>query len=165
MKPVFDKTREFLEHNDAYGSDKLVDTTFRVSYEPQTLTQSIKNLLNVYSTINKLGSHDYDGIEDFHSAMDKFSVKFSEMVDCVKSFASVEDEEKDMERLKFILNRGFREFQKLYELQPDSIHDIKQKLPDYLNDIFEEKETKQTFLEKFIDGLDSELLPKALPKL
>ena len=48
--------------------------------------------------------------------MEKFSIKFSGMVDCVKSFASCEEEEKDMERLKFILNRGFREFHKLYEL-------------------------------------------------
>ena len=61
MKPVFDKTREFLENNDAYGSEKLVDTTFRVSYEPQTLTQSIKSLLNVYGTIDDLGVND--GVE------------------------------------------------------------------------------------------------------
>lgn len=152
-----------MENNDAYGSEKLVDTTFRVSYEPQTLTQSIKSLLKVYGIIDELGISD--GAENFHPAMDKFSIKFSEMADCVKSFASCEEEEKDMERLKFILNRGFKEFHKLYELQPDSIHDIKQKLPDYLNDIYEENENKQTFLEKFIDGLDSELLPKALPKL
>ena len=37
MKPVFDKTREFLERNDVYGAEKLVET-FMVSYKPQTLT-------------------------------------------------------------------------------------------------------------------------------
>ena len=123
----------------------------------------MKSILKVYEIIKELGTGD--GAEEFHSAMNMFSVKFSEMIDCLKSFASCEEEEKDMEMLNIILNRGFREFNKLYKLQPDNIHDLKQKLPDYLNDIYEENENKQTFLEQFIDGLDSELLPLALPKL
>lgn len=54
MKPMFDCIREFLEINDVYGSEKLVDTTLRSSYEPQTVTQSIKNLLKVDKIISSL---------------------------------------------------------------------------------------------------------------
>ena len=57
------------------------------------------------------------------------------MCDCLRSFASCEEEEKDVERLKFYLKTGFRAFKKLYELHPDSIHDVKQKLPDHLNNV------------------------------
>lgn len=85
------------------------------------------------------------------------------MTDSLKTFASQEEEEKIIDQLKFILERGFREFKKLYELNKDCIHDVKQKLPDYLNNVFEE--TKKVFLERFIKALDSSLLPKALPTL
>ena len=49
--------------------------------------------------------------------MDRFSEKFAQMTDCLRSFASNEEEEKDVERLKFNLKTGFRAFKKLYELR------------------------------------------------
>lgn len=159
MKPLFGKIKEFVEKNDVYEKDESTKIG-NMFYDPQTLTQSIKNLLKVFSIIDEIGSKSES--VDFCSAMDLFSLKFSEMVDCFKSFVSCEEEEEDIGRFKLILNRGFREFYKLYELQPENIHDIKQKLPDYLNDIFNSK-SKPSFLEKLINGLDSELLPKALP--
>ena len=36
------------------------------------------------------------------------------MIDCLKTFASSEEEEKDAERLKFNLKTGFKTFKKLY---------------------------------------------------
>ena len=83
------------------------------------------------------------------------------MVDCLKSFASCEEDEKDAERLKFNLITGFKTFNKIYELHQDSIHDVKQKLPDHLNNVCEEG--KQEYFERFFNGLNSDLLSKALP--
>ena len=93
--------------------------------------------------------------------MDKISKKFLEMVDCLKSFASCEEDEKNVERLKFNLKTGFKTFNQLYKLNEDSIHDVKQKLPDHLNNVCEEG--KQEYFEKFFNGLNSDLLSKALP--
>lgn len=52
----------------------------------------------------------------FKEAMEVFTVEFSSLVDCLGVFASNNEEEELILRLKFVLNRGFREFSKLYEL-------------------------------------------------
>jgi len=40
--------------------------------------------------------------------MTKFSREFSAIAECLKKFASNNEEEENVEKLKFILNRGFR---------------------------------------------------------
>ena len=64
---------------------------------------------------------------------------------CVKDFAIIfqsmfkfaRDNEQytSIQRLAFVLNRGFREFDGLYTLKPDCIIDFKHNLPDYLNGV------------------------------
>jgi len=60
----------------------------------------------------------------------------------LKSFASNNEEEEYLVRLNYILMRGFREFNKLYQLKEDCIHDSKQKLRDNCNLVFEEDKKK-----------------------
>lgn len=59
--------------------------------------------------------------------------------------------------------RGFREFNKLYQLKEDCIHDSKQKLRDNCNLVFEED--KKKFIERFVNELSSDLLVKIFPTL
>jgi hypothetical protein len=68
-----------------------------------------------------------------------------------------------LERLKYILVRGFREFNKLYQLKEDCIIDAKQKLRDNCNLAF--SIDKQTFIEKFVTKFTSDLLSKIFPTL
>jgi len=44
-----------------------------------------------------------------------------------------------LKRLTFIIKRGFREFSKLYQLNPDVIQDVNQKMKDNTNQTFFEK--------------------------
>lgn len=66
-------------------------------------------------------------------------------------------------RLAFIVRRGFREFSKLYQLNPNVIHDVSQKMKDNCNHIF--VETKKEFIERFVKQIDTALLPKLFSKL
>ena len=66
-------------------------------------------------------------------------------------------------RVRFILIRGFEEFSKLYEIRPGCIHDVKQYIPDKLNLAFEEEE--KTFMKKFINGLNSDIILKVFPPI
>ena len=68
--------------------------------------------------------------------MDKFKGYFAEMIIIIKIFATSQEEEVLLERANFILQRGFREFQKLYDLDPQMIHDIKIKLTGNCNSVF-----------------------------
>ena len=51
----------------------------------------------------------------------------------------------------------------MYELKPNCISNIKQELPDKLNVIIEEG--KQIYIERFINGFNSDILSKDLPTL
>ena len=52
---MFDKVKEFLKKNDVYGSDKIVNTAFRVTYEPQTLPKAIRNCIQVFDLVEEIG--------------------------------------------------------------------------------------------------------------
>ena len=60
--------------------------------------------------------------------MEKYKGYFGDMIRIIKVFATSREEELLLERANFILQRGFREFQKLYELDSKTIQDVKVKL-------------------------------------
>ena len=68
--------------------------------------------------------------------MDKFKGYFAEMIRIIKIFATSQEEEVLLERANIILQRVFREFQKLYDLDSQMIHDIKIKLTGNCNSVF-----------------------------
>ena len=57
MKPLFSKIREFLDQNDVYGSENIVEIEFRISYEPQTLVKSIEKVLKIFDIIKDIGTN------------------------------------------------------------------------------------------------------------
>jgi len=91
------------------------------------------------------------------------------MIKILKIFATSQDEEILLERANFILRRGFREFQKLYELNKDLIHDIRVRLTDNCDSVFmvEHKNLPWNleFIEKFVKKLDENLLIRLFPSL
>ena len=58
------------------------------------------------------------------------------MVKIIKKFATSQEEDLLLEKTNFILQRGFREFQKLYELDSHMIHDIKIRLTGNCSSVF-----------------------------
>ena len=46
--------------------------------------------------------------DSFQEAMKRFSTEFSSLVDCLKVFALKVEEENMLDRLKYVLTRGFR---------------------------------------------------------
>jgi hypothetical protein len=58
------------------------------------------------------------------------------MIKIIKKFATSQEEDLLLEKTDFILQRGFREFQKLYELDSHLIHDIKVKLTSHCSSVF-----------------------------
>ncbi len=74
-----------------------------------------------------------------------------------------------MEKTNFILQRGFREFQKLYDLNPSMINDIRIRLTGNCDAVFEMGQQilpwHLNFREKFVKNLDENLLTKLFPSL
>lgn len=95
--------------------------------------------------------------------MEAYSNIFERLIDCMAPFAGSVGGETLLLRLNFIIKRGFREFSKLYQLNPNAIHDVSQKMKDNTNLIFEE--TRKEFLERFIFSIENALLPLLFPKI
>ena len=65
MTPMFDKVKEFLDKNDVYGSDKTVNISFKVAYEPQTLPKAIRNCIKIFDLVEEIGLYIDSGALTF----------------------------------------------------------------------------------------------------
>jgi hypothetical protein len=95
--------------------------------------------------------------------MQAYTLLFDRLIECMRHFANTQEDEHLLLRLAFIVRRGFREFSKLYQLNPNAIHDVSQKMKDNCNLIFEE--TRREFLERFVRQIDAPLLPRLFPRI
>lgn len=88
--------------------------------------------------------------------------QFGELIALLVPFASNGDEEHLLDRLSFIVSRGFRDFSKLYQLNDRIINDVNRKMKDYLNDVFLHR---RKFIELFVTQINGTLLPLLFPTL
>jgi hypothetical protein len=68
--------------------------------------------------------------------MNLFKNYLADMIKIIKKFATSQEEALLLEKIDFILQRGFREFQIFYELDKDLIYDIKKKLTSNCSSVF-----------------------------
>lgn len=94
--------------------------------------------------------------------MNFYTKQFGELIALLLPFASNGDEEHLLNRLSFIVKRGFRDFSKLYQLNDRIINDVNRKMKDYLNDVFL---NRRKFIELFVTQIDETLLSLLFPKL
>ena len=62
--------------------------------------------------------------------MTKFEVDFEDMLNFLNKFSTSNADERLILRLKYVLNRGFREYKMLYALKEDTVGDFKHFLSD-----------------------------------
>lgn len=95
--------------------------------------------------------------------MEIFNQSFSKIIDLIKRFCSSSQEDENLQIAKYIICRGFREFQKLYELRKESIAEVRQNLRDKCSTAFDEKE--EVFIKTFVKEFSPDLLVKLFPNL
>lgn len=137
---LFDHVRLFLKDNDFYNSEKLVEVKLKPEYKSLNFVETLRKVLEIYKITDIIG----DQQEGFLKNMQAYSKLFEELIGCLVCFAGSKEEELLLMRLAFIIKRGFREFSKLYQLNPNAIHDVSQKMKDNCNLIF--GETRKEFL-------------------
>ena len=64
MKPLFNRIKQFLDKNDVYNSQNIVEVNFTISYEPQTFIKAIEKVWKIYDIIEEIGSNEMLG--EFH---------------------------------------------------------------------------------------------------
>jgi hypothetical protein len=111
----------FLNKNDVYVSDISENREIRVLFEPPTFITASSEILKIYGCIERLSQLDNIGVE-FKESMNTQGVIFMELMDCFKCFCSCQEELDAINRLKYIVGRGFIEFINLYDIYPDGIH-------------------------------------------
>jgi hypothetical protein len=57
MKPMFLEVKKFLDENDVYGLDKIIDVELTVAYEPQTVVKSIEKVLRIFDIIKEMNDN------------------------------------------------------------------------------------------------------------
>lgn len=95
--------------------------------------------------------------------MKTYSTLFEELIGYLRAFAGSQQEEHLLQRLAFVIKRGFREFSKLYQLNADIIHSVNQKMKDNCNNIFEEQ--RPELIQRFITKIDGKVLLALFPKI
>lgn len=121
--------------------------------------ETIKQVLKIYDITDQIGNQ---ADNNFMGNMIIYSGLFKELVGCLSAFAASKEDDHLLLRLNFLLERGFREFSKLYQLDANTIHEVNQKMKDNCNDIFEEQ--RKEFIEIFISRIDPELLQVLFPR-
>ena len=56
MKPLFNRIKQFLDKNDVYNSQNIVEVNFTISYEPQTFIKAIEKVWKIYEIIEDIGT-------------------------------------------------------------------------------------------------------------
>lgn len=64
MKPLFDRVKLFLDNNDVYNSQDIVEVGVTISYEPQTFIKAVEKVWKIYDIIEDIGSNEMLG--EFH---------------------------------------------------------------------------------------------------
>lgn len=86
------------------------------------------NVLEVIETIsailNVIGKIKVEMGHELKEIMEIYESDFEKICTLIKKFSSSNEEATLIERLKFYLNNGFREFRALYDLNPESFYDI-----------------------------------------
>jgi hypothetical protein len=158
VQTVFDHVQHFLEQGDMYNSQELVSTEVTKEYSKLNLVSAIRSVLKIYEVADQVG----DQFGTFLENMKAYSNLFSELSDTLLPFCECAEQEKLVLRLKFILQRGFREFAKFYQINPDKISKVNQDMKDKCNsNIFEESSSR--YLEHFIKRMNTTLLAKLFP--
>lgn len=159
FEKVFDHVRLFLEENDFYNSETLVVPQLKSEYKALNFVGTLNKVLEIYTITDQIG----DQQEGFLKNMQAYTLLFDQLIECMQRFANSQQNEHLLLRLAFIVRRGFREFSKLYQLNPNAIHDVSQKMKDNCNLIFEE--TRKEFIERFVKQIDAPLLPRLFPRI
>lgn len=118
----------FLEANDKYNSEELIERTIKVEYGTN-LVGGIKAMFNIYNIANKVS----DQLGTFTENMKAYSQHFSDFVSCLEPFCRNGEDEMLLLRLKFVLKRGFREFSRFYAIDQEKIHKANQNMKDNCN--------------------------------
>ena len=104
---MFDKIREFLDTNDVYNSQELIDQHLVINFEKPKFLDALNKILDIYKLTEVLGEKVLM-IPKFDEVMKAFTEEFIKLVECIRIFASNNEEYDLISRLQFILTRGFR---------------------------------------------------------
>ena len=84
--------------------------------------------------------------------MIKYSLYFGKYCETFRLYSSNKEEQHLVSRLKFVLERGFKQFSKLYEIKKDLVINVNQQMKDNSSSVFEL--TENEFISNFVKDID-----------